>query len=552
MIGKITFSTLVVAGLLSVMQASGQGRINSTVEVERDYEGKIMSAVKSPVVAEVDDSLLNFNLNFDYTTFYNPYGDLYRFSSALAAEPGTDGKVIYPWLYARLAAAWPLAPSADVYVSPRFGDRFSLSLFYNHDSFWGKVPETEYQGSHVGYSGEKIYGDRMKNRAGAVFGYRWNKGELGVRASYSDGLYALNNVAGMSQSRILDGYSNRFSHFNTQVSVLSENPDPNAFYYNAVLGYRYFGNRRGLAEHIADADISLGATIRKSHRLYVRLNGSFSENGVWTVSPVYRWEGGRWKINAGLALSSDYGTGIIRNGLHTLLYPDVSVDFETVRNALWIRLEASGENRLYYRYDLYGLNPWMDGNSGKFMYSVPVSAGLSLRGLVQDRFSYSAGIKYERINNFLSFMSEGAYQAPVGGAEDMFAANAMLRWKSRDFFALAEMDYRYFQGKTPVLMIPALEMNAVLEYNLRQRLFIRADCRFRSQATGMEALSELRPASFYTVPASVDVGLRVSYAINTSLLVYVEGNNLANSKIQYFLNYVEPGINIGAGICLKL
>lgn len=552
MIGKATFSTLMFAGFLAVVQASGQSRINSTVEVERDYEGKIMSAVKSPVVAEVDDTLLNFNLNFDYTTFYNPYGDLYRFSSVLAAEPGTDGKVIYPWMYARLAAAWPLAPSADVYISPRFGDRFSLSLYYNHDSFWGKVPETEYQGSHVGYSGEKIYGDRMKNRAGAVLGYRWSKGELGVRASYSDGLYALNNVAGMSQSQILDGYSNRFRHFNARISVRSENPDPNAFYYNAVLGYRYFGNRRGLTENIADADISLGATIRKSHRLYIRFNGSFSRNGVWTVSPTYRWEGGRWRINAGVALSSDYGTGIMRNGLHTLLYPDVSVDFEAVRNAFWIRLDASGENKLYYRYDLYGVNPWADGGSSAFMYSEPLSAGLSLRGLVRDRFSYSAGVKYSRINNFLSFMSDGAYQTPFGGAADMFAVNGMLRWKSRDFFALAEVDYRYFPDRTYVLMVPAVELNAVLEYNLRQRLFIRADCRFLSQTTGLGVLSAGGQVSYCSVPASVDVGLRISYAINTSLLVYVEGNNLANSKIQYFMNYVEPGMNIGAGICLKL
>ena len=52
------------------------------------------------------------------------------------------------------------------------------------------------------------------------------------------------------------------------------------------------------------------------------------------------------------------------------------------------------------------------------------------------------------------------------------------------------------------------------------------------------------------VPAFVDVGLRISYAVNTRFLVFVEGNNLANNKIQYFLNYVEPGINVGAGLCL--
>lgn len=56
----------------------------------------------------------------------------------------------------------------------------------------------------------------------------------------------------------------------------------------------------------------------------------------------------------------------------------------------------------------------------------------------------------------------------------------------------------------------------------------------------------------YRVPAFVDVGLRISYAFNTRVMAFIEGNNLANSRIQYFLGYVDPGINIGAGICLKL
>lgn len=101
-------------------------------------------------------------------------------------------------------------------------------------------------------------------------------------------------------------------------------------------------------------------------------------------------------------------------------------------------------------------------------------------------------------------------------------------------------------------MTPAFDLNAVLEYNLRQRLFIRADCYFRTATTGAAMLSADSRTTLYRVPAFVDVGLRVSYAINPRLMVFVEGNNLANSKIQYFLNYVEPGINIGAGICLKL
>lgn len=121
-----------------------------------------------------------------------------------------------------------------------------------------------------------------------------------------------------------------------------------------------------------------------------------------------------------------------------------------------------------------------------------------------------------------------------------------------DFYAMVEAGYRWFSNPDAALMMPAFDLSAVMEYNLRQRLFIKADCYFRTSATGMWMGTEDASASLCRVPAFVDVGLRVSYAINTKVMVYVEGNNLANSKIQYFLNYVEPGINIGAGICLKL
>ena len=173
-----------ISVLLAVLTASAwtaayaQGGINSTVEVERDYEGRIARAVKSPLYAPVNDSLLNFRLNFDYTTFYNPYKDLYEFSPFTTLGPASEGRVVYPWLYARIAAAYPWTPSADLYITPRFGEKFFFGLYVNHDSFWGRVPQVQLAGDRAGCSGQKISGNRMKNKAGAVMGFRWKKGEL--------------------------------------------------------------------------------------------------------------------------------------------------------------------------------------------------------------------------------------------------------------------------------------------------------------------------------------------------------------------------------------
>lgn len=548
---------------LTAASVSAQNGINSTVEVERDYEGRIARAVKSRIDPPVDDSLLNFKLNFDYADFYSPYKDLYEFSPIMTVGPASAGRVVYPWLYARLAAAWPLTPSADLYITPRFGEKFSFGVYLNHDSYWGRVPQTVLAGGNAVYSGQKIPGDRMKNKAGAFMGFRWKKGELKLDADYSGSMYALTQVSGTpSHSEIWNLYSNRSDHLRAGLSVRSTNPDPNAFYYDLNIAYRYFANRRSLLEHLADADISLGAAVRSEHKVYLRLAGTFSGYGVWKIAPMYRWERDRWRINAGVTFSSAYGRGIndgvsgaSRSG-RFLVYPDASVSFEAARNALWLYLKAYGDNRLYSLYDLSAINPWMDNSDLKHLSATPISAELGLRGQVRDRFSYSLGANYTLARNMLSFMSQqqgqSVYQVLAGGESHIFAASGMLRWKSLDFYAMVEAGYRWFSNPDAALMMPAFDLSAVMEYNLRQRLFIKADCYFRTSATGMWMGTEDASASLCRVPAFVDVGLRVSYAINTKVMVYVEGNNLANSKIQYFLNYVEPGINIGAGICLKL
>lgn len=536
----IISALILVAG---TVRLSAQNGINSTVEVEREYEGRIVKTVKSPLDIPVEDSLLNFKLDFDYTTFYSPYKDLYEFSPILTLGPANEGRVIYPWLYARLAAAYPWTPSADLYITPRLGNRFSLGLHVNHDSFWGKLPLVEYAGSHAVVSDRTVPGNRMKNTAGVDFGYRWKKGELHVDADYSRGLYAMN-----------DGRSdNRFSHFSSRISVFSSNPDPNSFYYNVSLGYRHFENRLGVAEHLGDVDLAFGATVRKEHRVYLRLKGTFSNSGVWEVAPVYRWERDRWRVKAGLAFSSAYGPDVMYAGNRGLLYPDAAVSFEAARNALWLYLKVFGENEMLTRYDLFAICPWLDNSPETFLRAVPFAADLGLRGLVRDRFSYAIHVGYSKADNWLSFVSMDAYQQIAGGNTHVLRVGGNLRWKSRDFMAQADFLYRYFSDRYSALMTPAFELKAVLEYNLKHRLFIQADCCFRTAVTGASgSMYGQRPLTYWQVPASVDVGLRISYAINPGLMVFLEGDNLANSRMQCFLGYIEPGTNIGLGLCLKM
>ena len=79
--------------IVSSVAIYAQSGINSTVRVEREYEGKIMEVDKARIKTAVSDTLLNFKLHFDYPTFYRPYRDLYEFSPVSTAQIKPSGVV---------------------------------------------------------------------------------------------------------------------------------------------------------------------------------------------------------------------------------------------------------------------------------------------------------------------------------------------------------------------------------------------------------------------------------------------------------------------------
>lgn len=555
--------------LVPAFQAAGQNGIDSKVEVTRDFEGKVAKAEKSRLDTRIEDSLYNFKLNFDYATFYRPYSDLYEFFPQHTAAPFSDGKVRNPWFYARLGVSYPLMPVADIYVAPYSGRKFSFLFYLNHDSYWGRLPHME-QGTV--YAGD-VKGDNMTNRAGASFSFRWTTGEVLADVAYSNRYYTYREASYPDNASYHD-----YDNLKAAVKVRSTNPDRNSFYYDVDFSYRYFGDRQhfrsfvpvtggyGVTEHVAGLDASFGATFKSYHRIYLRAfstssmynesasAASLQHTGTWGLTPTYKWEKDRWRIGAGVAFSALFGSS--KGELPSprmAFYPDVKVEFEAVRNAFWLYMKATGDHKVYTHYDIALMNPWFDNQGHVLASYTPISAEAGFRGVVKDRFSYGLRANYSYVGNMLSFFSNGMYQYPQLADNQILTAGATLRWKSKDFYALAEFDYRYMSDPHAALMTPAFDLKAELEYNIRSRVFFNLNCYFRTSTVGAEMTSAAgnEVLNYYTVPAFADLGFRITWAINPVWSVYVEGNNLANARIQYFLNYVEPGIGGGAGVYLK-
>ena len=58
---------------LAAAVTAGAQNLNPTVEVTNQFEGKVMEVAKPVVDMDVPDSLLRFDLDFDYSVFDTPY-----------------------------------------------------------------------------------------------------------------------------------------------------------------------------------------------------------------------------------------------------------------------------------------------------------------------------------------------------------------------------------------------------------------------------------------------------------------------------------------------
>lgn len=526
----------------------GQDSINPTVEVRREFDGKLLEISKSPLDTKYSDTLMKFNLQFDYSFFDRPYSDLYEFSPIESVNLNRKGVISYPLFYTKLLLSYPWSPEADVYIQPRTGDKFSILFYGNHNSFWGHS------------TGDVLSPvNRMINRGGLYGSYRWKKGELSFDGSYSNNNYGL-------LLNYADTISRTFENGCASVRVRSLDSSPTAFYYDVSLNYNHISDVYSLIEPDnlvkedgIKADLLFGMTIARRHKVLLSLesNTVFDNKnnyegclGNFTITPQYKFENGRWRLNAGVSFSGIYGSFFSEEGKVANVYPNVYASFEAVRNSLWIYAKIDGENRLNTFNDILRINPY-SSFSGLENYSVPIRSELGINGVAGDKFSYSLKGVYAHYDNYMNFYSHSAHQSIVqlNNVDEIYAKVELL-FKSKSVTLGASFKYDYFFD-SKVCMVPDFTVESFFKYNYRQRVFIDLNLLYYSSMITY-ADDDISYLPTLKVPGFVDLGAKITYSINSKFSVFAQGKNLLNHKIQYVHRYYEKGLNFGVGLFIKL
>ena len=578
--------------LMSAAVSFGQN-FNPTVEVTNTYQGNASEVHKPLLGMNVPDSLLRFDLDFDYEVFEKPYQGAYSFKPyMLNMRPAKDA-----WrgrkLYLKAGAGYTLHPRFEFVFSPEQSGPFQMSVYASHKSYFGNYheikPELQDGLYRMKKSGGKFGGYDALTSAGFDGRYNWDRTILSFGIGYY-GLAAKDSV--MSRS---------YNAFDFNARVRSNNDSESYFLYdiglrgrvaNDGLDYKSFSFPDGVTvdkqnENWVLLDGLVGPVVNNSRSILVGFEAEsasysrFYDGNIGRVAliPSYRFKSGRWNLNLGVKLEfmfrNDADTlsfGKMGGGKGQIVYPDAHISFAVGGNVA-LYADATGGSRLntyssqisenhhlnpsFLVAPVYELiTPLVDNTVEK------VNARIGVRGSAASSFQFDVNGGVGLYGNAL--MESGLFTAggdlvPALAYSDynLIYANALVGLRTGR--VKIDADFRYRGVSFPDndalnlgFTLPKYSGGVRASYDISSRLYAGINVEAASWRDGKCASVASEDILDVRVPGYVDLGVNCGYKFNRKWTLWLESGNLLCQTIQRTPFYAEKGPWFTAGISLNL
>lgn len=584
---------LVSAAMLMTAAVSFGQNFNPTVEVTNTYQGNASEVHKPLLGMNVPDSLLRFDLDFDYEVFEKPYQGAYSFKPyMLNMRPAKDA-----WrgrqLYLKAGAGYTLHPQFEFVYSPEQSGPFQMSVYASHKSYFGNYheikPELQDGLYRMKKSGGKFGGYDALTSAGFDGRYNWDRTILSFGIGYY-GLAAKDSV--MSRS---------YNAFDFNARVRSNNDSESYFLYdiglrgrvaNDGLDYKSFSFPDGVTvdkqnENWVLLDGLVGPVVNNSRSILVGFEAEsasysrFYDGNIGRVAliPSYRFKSGRWNLNLGVKLEfmfrNDADTlsfGKMSGGKGQIVYPDAHISFAAGGNVA-LYADATGGSRLntyssqisenhhlnpsFIVAPVYELiTPLVDNTVEK------VNARIGVRGSAASSFQFDVNGGVGLYGNAL--MESGLFTAggdlvPALAYSDynLIYANALVGLRTGR--VKIDADFRYRGVSFPDndalnlgFTLPKYSGGVRASYDISSRLYAGINVEAASWRDGKCASVASEDILDVRVPGYVDLGVNCGYKFNRKWTLWLESGNLLCQTIQRTPFYAEKGPWVTAGISLNL
>ena len=573
---RTIYRYLCVFMLSAVCGVAAAQNLDPTVVVDRAYEGKLVEFHKPALEMSVPDSVMRFDLDFDYSVFENPYKGSYEFNPYLLSMKPSVTSDAEGKFYLRAGAGYSLRPELDMVWSPKMKNNgLSLDVYARHRSYFGEYQKMTAEMSSLPYMVDDVAqasnGGFMSSKAGLSIGYDWKK----TSVDFSAGYYGLHRF--LSGNAMLN-----YNAVDADFSVGTRAGYGDGLVYDIDASFRHASDN-GVNENNLEADIVFATPVKKGGRFALDLgfgldgySGAVSGNAsVVSITPRYVYRKGILDADLGLKISKvvvDTTSRLfIHNAKEQIVYPDVTVRLALVRDALSFFIKAGGGNTIYSNADLLERNMFLDirnrrldqvgvnfgSDMGVGVERISAKAGFD--GRFGSRFSWNLHAGYV---DYASAIHDAAY--PLAGLFGMdyvpyktWNGTFEWLWKSDRFMADGTVTYRNVWGGVfgsdrylPAVVIggvfrpAAVTGDVSFEYNYNKRIFAGINCAFSTSRECEDGL--------FVIPGYADLGVSAEYVTSGSLSFWLRGGNLLGMSIQRNPLFAVKGPYFTLGICLKL
>lgn len=568
--------TAVILTTFAAAWTTGAQNLNPTVEVTNQFEGKVMEVAKPVVDMAVPDSLLRFDLEFDYSVFDTPYKGTYEFSPYLLDMKPQPGARQGRDLYLRLGAGYALHPTADIVYSPDLRGPFRFNAYGMHRSYVGnyKTRIGAFEADYKGYD--------MLTRAGVDGRYDYASGAFSFDAGYY-GIHTKQN-----------GQTAGYNAFDLMLRARSLTEARNHFHYDVAAAFRGAAQAWTVSDKLNTVDFNLDATAGPVFSatqavlfdVHVGVNaysGLFpSRTGMMYITPKYVLTADRWRVSAGVRLSAvirsddEWMGEVLGRQKSQVIYPDVRVGFEAVTDRLNLYVSLTGGDHVWSYSELKADNHYFNPFYGRYLAPLADNSAERIRAAVGAQGNVAAKFRFDVQAGWL-YMAHGLLDAVAldhenhtayPGAPAAFATggvwiNPAVTYEDYGLlFAKAEFVYdgrpvavegavRYgmpTSGPVENGFAPASTARLQLTYNKMDR--IRAGV--RAEGALKRAAGTAYDGFGLDIPGYVDLGLFGEYALTRDLSLWLRADNLLNQNIQRHVLCPESGISFTAGLTFQL
>ncbi len=379
-----------------------------------------------------------------------------------------------------------------------------------------------------------------------------------------------------------DNIKRTFHFTQAQAQLESRFKDSTGMNHNITLNYYYLNDSKGAAEHniqlngvlsryledrfskelaIADIGLNVNRFAAPQYKCkYGCIDTSLaSTNVLFKLVPSIQTTGRDWKVKAGLGIYTEFSS----NSPRIWFFPNVEAKYSLFNNIFTPYVGAAGSVTRTSFNSLRGLNPYVQPNTelrNQHNDKIPALYG-GFRGAISSTISFNLRMSTERFDDYALFVNDTTYSIANKfevryDKVNVFNVMGQLSYNKGEKFKIhANGNYFVYTASNELYAWhrPVYDLTLTGIYDLANKFVVKADVflighrKAVAYAPGEGIVAE-SGVFVQTLKPFVDANLGFEYRYNKKLSAFLNVNNIAAQKYQYWNQYPVQSINILGGV----